>query len=191
MEARYMVPDIETMEKKIKPALISAGAACLGWYGLTDIIYGPSDYNDRYVRMRIGRNARIPSLSVTLTHKAMTWGAYSRADTMLIHKPFPDTVSADTYIAEAYSHTLTKDFAFSRDGVRYALGDLTIFAEDILVPSLRWSVEIEGPDDAAIAACADTILGLGAPVRYSVPALVQRRLGVHQSTKVIQLFKVK
>lgn len=176
LEARFMVPSNEVMEDTIKPALIAVGAARKGWYGLTDILYGPEpDYNERFVRLRIARNANTPLLSVVLTHKATTWGLYSKTDTILLHKPFEDMASADAYIQRTYSGVYQKQFCFSRDGMRYVLGDIRIFAEDIFVPGIRWSVEIEGPDDPAIIACA-ALLGLGEPIHDSVPALVQRRL---------------
>ncbi|MBI3421022.1 MAG: hypothetical protein HY006_03080 [Candidatus Sungbacteria bacterium] len=176
LEARYLVPSITTVEKKVKPALVSAGAMCRGWYGLTDIMFGPAaDYNSEFVRLRIARKAHIPSFAVTLTHKKTIWGLYSKADTIILQKEFGDTTSADAFIETEFSNALKRSFAFCRDGIEYVLGDLRIFVEDIFVPSIRWSVEIEGPNDASIAGCAET-LGLGEPICNSVPALVQQYL---------------
>lgn len=171
LEARYMIPNLEIMEKKIRPALVSAGAVCRGWYGLTDVIFGPEeDYNNGFVRLRITRNTRIPSLSVVLTDKNTEWGVYGKTDILVERKGFGD-IAAEKYVEHAYK-PLKKVFAFSRDGMEYALGDLRIFTEDILVPGIRWSVEIEGPGVRALIACAE-LLGLGEPIGDSVPTLVQ------------------
>lgn len=186
-EARFLT-ELETMEKQIKPALLSMGAVPRGWYGLTDVMYGPTDYNDRFVRLRSIRSSRIQGTAVVMTHKATTWGLYAKTDTILIRKDFKDMTSADAYIRSAYSAALKREFAFSRDGMRYALGDLEIFAEDIMVPHIRWSIELEGPDDASIASYAH-VLGLGAPIRDSVPTLVHKRMRSRTMAKVIRLFK--
>lgn len=188
-EARFMVPSSKTMEEHIKPALIAAGAVCRGWYGLTDIIFCPEkDYNAGFVRLRIARNARNASPRIVLVQKETAWGHYSKTDTIVVREEFADIMSANEFMKKEFGGALRMAFAFSRDGTEYALDGLRIFTEDILVPSIRWSVEIEGAGDIFIAGCA-ALLGLGQPIRDSVPALVHKHLGSRTTDEIIRLFK--
>ena len=183
-EARFMVPSSEILEEKIKPALIAAGAVCRGWYGLTDIMFGPESYNAGFVRLRIARNARNASPQIVLVQKETAWGRYSKTSTSVVRKEFTDIVSACAFVEKEFGGALRRVFTFSRDGMEYALNGLRIFAEDILVPRIRWSVEIEGAGDIAIASCA-ALLGLGQPIRDSVPALVYKNLSTQTQTRTL------
>lgn len=177
-EARYRVPNMEAIEKTILPALAAAGAVSKKWYLLTDAIYLPSSFptgqiiNARYVRWRIayttGQNAPV----ITITDKKTSWHGDTKEDYILLRREFDTPQASLDFLDESYG-AWEKQFAFSRTGREYALKDLRIFVENILVPGMRWSVEIEGADDIAIASCAN-ILGLDEPIHDSVPALVYK-----------------
>ncbi len=179
-EARYMVPSDTMVEKKIKPALVQAGAAFKKWYALTDTIYLPSGFpadtviHARYVRWRIAHATGQSTPSITVVDKKTSWQGDVKEDYILLRREFDALQASLNFMDESYG-AWEKQFAFSRIGMEYALDGLRIFVEDILVPCVRWSVEIEGPNDTAITAYAH-MLGLGEPVRASVPALVQKRI---------------
>ncbi len=179
-EARYLVADTETIEKNVLPVLTAARATFKKWYALTDAIYLPSGFPAssiipaRYVRWRIayatGRSAPL----ITLTDKKTSWHGGAKEDYILLRREFDAPQASLDFLGESYG-AWKRQFSFSRTGREYALTHLRIFVEDIFVPGIRWSVEIEGTDDIAIASCAN-ILGLGEPIRDSVPALVCKRL---------------
>mgnify|MGYP001592663657 CR=1 FL=1 len=175
-EARYLIDRMETIEQDLKPALKKASAAFRRWYAFTDVIYLPPGVsgellNARYVRWRITHATGQDWPVITVTDKKIVWRGDVKEDIILFRREFDAAQPAIDFVDASYGWE--KQFAFSRTGTEYALGTLRIFVEDILVPGIRWSVEIEGPDETAIAACS-RMLGLGDPIRDSVPSLVYR-----------------
>ena len=176
-EARYLIDRMDTVEKEIKPALHAAGAVFKKWYALTDVVYAPPGagadiLNTRYLRWRIAHATGQDGPVITVANKRTVWHGDTKEDIILVSRMFDAIEPSLNFLNEAYG-AWEKQFALSRTGTEYALGNLRIFVEDILVPGIRWSVEIEGPDETVIAACS-RLLCLGDPIRESVPSLVYR-----------------
>ncbi|MFY9463325.1 MAG: hypothetical protein WAP52_04035 [Candidatus Sungiibacteriota bacterium] len=177
-EARYRVANTEAVEKNILPILAMAGATLKKWYALTDVIYMPRDFpidwiiHARYVRWRIAHTTGQVAPVITVVDKKTSWHGDIKDDSIILRREFDAPQASMDFLAESYG-AWEKKFSFSRTGREYALKDLRIFVEDVLVPGIRWSVEIEGADDISIVSCAN-ILALGEPIRDSIPALVQK-----------------
>lgn len=178
VEARYAISS-HTAMKDIEQALQAAGAVRRRWYALRDTMFAPigapTDYNRSFVRLREARTPCPSPFPIILTHKETAWGPYAKIDNIVVRHPFNDMESAQEFIERYFGGTLIEDFRFLRRGREYALGGLRLFLELILDTGAWRSIEIEGASEEAIAACASE-LGLGEPLRSSVPTLVQRRL---------------